>query len=60
MSKQSTSPEITRIDKIKLKRELEQQAQGVEDYANSQENGMLAIWMIAHADKLRQQAEELE
>ena len=41
-------------------RDLEQQAKGLTDYANSQEQGMTAVWMLSAASKLIERAKELE
>ena len=41
-------------------RDLEQQAKGLTDYAKEQEQGLNAVWMIAAASKLRNQAKELQ
>ena len=39
---------------------LEQQAKGLTDYANSQEQGIAAVWMLSAASKLIERAKELE
>jgi hypothetical protein len=41
-------------------RDLEQQAKGLTDYAKEQEQGLNAVWMIAAASKLIEQAKELQ
>ena len=41
-------------------RDLEQQAKGLTDYANSQEQGIAAVWMISAASKLIEKADRLE
>jgi hypothetical protein len=39
---------------------LEQQAKGLTDYAKEQEQGLNAVWMIAAASKLNEQAKALQ
>ena len=41
-------------------RDLEQQAKGVEDLARESYQGMTAVWMIAYADRLKDEAKALK
>jgi hypothetical protein len=51
---------IAELDKERAVRDLEQQAKGLTDYAKTQEQGMVAVWIISAASKLLEQAEALK
>jgi hypothetical protein len=54
------SERIAEFDKERAVRDLEQQAKGLTDYAKTQEQGMVAVWIISAASKLLEQAEALK
>ena len=51
---------IAELEKERDTRDLEQQAKGVEDLARESYSGMTAVWMIAYADRLKDEAKALK
>ena len=51
---------VAELEKERDTRDLEQQAKGVEDLARESYSGMTAVWMIAYADRLKDEAKALK